>query len=188
MQIRRYTLGLFIAVVVLATPRISCVQSRKTKGQEADSSNIPMAVETCNGLTISLNASHQKCPVGTRYALNATLTNCTGKEIVVWVPRNRIDLLITESNRDGRTVSYFMPSVVGFHDFGVWQADIVDLAPGNSKIVIYHFCRNMPGTLRYVSRYINHRKAVTPERGDDEVEIWTGKLVSRPVTIDFFEK
>ena len=146
----------------------------------------PLAsAESCNGLKIALRAFPQRCRLGDEYKIDVTFTNVSDNHIAVWIPRTKIDLQVTDDNWDGKTVSYFVPKGVSMHDLGVWKDDIITLLPGQSKTVIFTMGRTVPGTMRYAARYVNRTAALKPEGADKEIAVWTGELVSTPVTVKF---
>jgi len=141
------------------------------------------------GLTLALRPSGTRYSVGAPYDLNVVITNRSGREIVVWAGRHCFDLEVIDSNWAGKRATYEVPKVSGSHDLGVWADDLVTLAPGGTRTLSWHLGRHVPGTLRYTARYANTRRTLKPEgRGKAVRGVWTGRLVSNSVTVEFHSR
>ncbi len=193
-----------VALLVLCGSCRTKIEPKQLTG--IDSIESPKPVEVCNGLGIALHISPLKYHVGDEYKLEVVFTNLSREDITIWVPFNKIDIVITDDNWDGKTITYTVPQIVTSHNMfesEAWQQDIFRLKPDESRIFNRNMGHNVPGKMRLVVRYSNSKKEITMERylGRDKdykpeipmvsnkqlVSVWTGTLISTPVTIEFVE-
>ena len=187
---------------------VSCSTVTEPEEQAGIYSFAPSStVEYYNGLGIALNISPRKYQIGDEYTLEIVLTNLSEDNKTIWASYNKIDIYITDYNWAGKTVSYYASESISSHNMSLnqaWQQDVYRLKPGENRIFKKRMGRNTPGKMQFVAIYSNNYEEVTMLRysGRDNnykpeipmetrqqpISLWTGKLVSKPIEIEFTEK
>jgi hypothetical protein len=139
-----------------------------------------------NGLTLRLNASGTRFPVGSEFRLDAVISNRSERDIVLWLTDHSFDVEIVDTDAEGHRWEYSMPQDFGTHDLGVWKEDIHVLSPGATKTVSWNLGRHTPGKMEFRVRYFNDAETLTLQEQDTTItHVWTGDVVSQGVTIEF---
>jgi hypothetical protein len=139
------------------------------------------------GLQLTLSTAQTSYPVGSEYRLDIQLKNVSDRPIRLWIPHHRFDIELTETDRDGRSLSLHLGGVVSMHDFAAWLDDIVYLRPGASMILPRDLGRNVAGTITFIGTYRNRKASLKVEGVPGEMrDFWVGSVTSNAVTVGFY--
>jgi hypothetical protein len=147
--------------------------------------------EDANGangdIGLTLQVSDPRYPVGSELTLDAIISNRSNKSVIIWTARHKFQIEVVETDGEGTQQEYLMPMSFGMHDLGIWKDDIVEVAAGKKRVIQWRLGCNVPRTMQYRASYSNKRSRLKLDSSSETVEnVWMGRLVSNPVSIEFY--